>query len=166
VARASDATRPALRLVAADAAASASAAAPTLARDAATAAAGPSRGSAIGRRTAPTNAARLAEATGARLSDDGEAGTETVVFPRPAGASFAPAVALMRDADDALGSEDQSAGQAPAQTAAQATSAPPVPQPGSGGRDIDEIYDQVMQRLRRDLLADRERMGDLLGDLP
>jgi hypothetical protein len=37
---------------------------------------------------------------------------------------------------------------------------------GGAGSDIEEIYDQVMQRLRRDLLADRERMGDMLGDLP
>ncbi len=37
---------------------------------------------------------------------------------------------------------------------------------GGGGGDIEEIYTQVIERLRRDLLADRERMGDLLGDLP
>jgi hypothetical protein len=37
---------------------------------------------------------------------------------------------------------------------------------GGGGGDIDEIYDQVIEKLRRELLADRERMGDLLGDLP
>jgi hypothetical protein len=52
---------------------------------------------------------------------------------------------------------------APAATTAPA---PPAPPRGSGPADIEEIYDQVMQRLRRDLLADRERMGDMLGDLP
>jgi hypothetical protein len=37
---------------------------------------------------------------------------------------------------------------------------------GGGGGDIDEIYEKVIEKLRRELLADRERMGDLLGDLP
>jgi hypothetical protein len=31
--------------------------------------------------------------------------------------------------------------------------------------DLDAIYEQVVERLRRELLAERERMGDLLGDL-
>jgi hypothetical protein len=30
---------------------------------------------------------------------------------------------------------------------------------------IDEIYETVLERLRRDLLAERERMGDLLGNI-
>jgi hypothetical protein len=31
---------------------------------------------------------------------------------------------------------------------------------------MDDVYEQVVDRLRRDLLVERERMGDLLGDLP
>jgi hypothetical protein len=31
--------------------------------------------------------------------------------------------------------------------------------------DVDEIYDEFLQRLRRDLLHDRERLGDLLGPI-
>ena len=47
------------------------------------------------------------------------------------------------------------------------TAAARTPGPGRRRRrDIEEIYDQVIERLRRDLLADRERMGDVLGDLP
>jgi hypothetical protein len=101
------------------------------------------------------------------VSLDDATGDETVTFPRPAGASFAPAVSLMR----APAAEDEQ-GEAPAAaTPAQEPGAPPPAQQGGGGGgggggDIDEIYDQVIQRLRRDLLADRERMGDLLGDLP
>jgi hypothetical protein len=78
----------------------------------------------------------------------------------------------MRAEDAAPADDNQGGGQAaaPAQGAAPAPAAPPAPAPapggGGGGGDIEEIYDQVMQRLRRDLLADRERMGDLLGDLP
>jgi hypothetical protein len=31
---------------------------------------------------------------------------------------------------------------------------------------MDEIYEQVVERLRHDLLVERERMGDLIGGLP
>ena len=31
--------------------------------------------------------------------------------------------------------------------------------------DPDDLYDRFVERLRRDLLAERERMGDLFGDL-
>jgi hypothetical protein len=81
----------------------------------------------------------------------------------------------MRAADDSsAGGADNQSGDQPQGAASAAAPAPqpaPAQQPaagggGGGGGDIDEIYDQVMQRLRRDLLADRERMGDLLGDLP
>jgi hypothetical protein len=34
-----------------------------------------------------------------------------------------------------------------------------------GDLDLDEIYDGLLQRLRRDLLHDRERLGDLLGPI-
>jgi len=34
------------------------------------------------------------------------------------------------------------------------------------GESFDELYERVVDRLRRDLLVDRERMGDLVGDLP
>ncbi len=157
--------RPALRLVAAHEPQSSTA---TLARSEAPrqlqqAAAG------AGSRRTPTSGARLAAATGATISQ-GEEGYETVVFPRPAGMAFAPAVSLMRAADPAPATGAQPA-------ASDATAAPqgapaPAPPPaqsgggGGGGGDIEEIYTQVIERLRRDLLADRERMGDLLGDLP
>jgi hypothetical protein len=31
--------------------------------------------------------------------------------------------------------------------------------------DLDALYDGIVERLKRDLLAERERMGDLLGNL-
>jgi hypothetical protein len=31
--------------------------------------------------------------------------------------------------------------------------------------DMDQLYEQLVERLRRDLLAERQRMGDVLGDL-
>jgi hypothetical protein len=36
---------------------------------------------------------------------------------------------------------------------------------GGGGASGDS-YDQFLERLRRDLLREREQYGDLLGDLP
>jgi hypothetical protein len=118
-------------------------------------------------RNPQTSGSRLAAATGGTLeSDDGE--TVTVVFPRPAESAFAPAATLMRAADPEPPAASAPAPSAVTTTAPTAATAPAPPaSPGrSGGADIEEIYDQVMQRLRRDLLADRERMGDMLGDLP
>ena len=37
--------------------------------------------------------------------------------------------------------------------------------PGGAGHDLDEMYEHMIDRLRRDLLDERERMGDLVGDL-
>ncbi len=132
----------------------------TVARTAA--AAGP-----LGARHAHTSGSRLAAATGGTVeSDDGE--TVTVAFPRPGESAFAPAATLMRAADPELPTASPPEPSAAMTTAPAATTAPapPAPPRGSGPADIEEIYDQVMQRLRRDLLADRERMGDMLGDLP
>jgi hypothetical protein len=38
--------------------------------------------------------------------------------------------------------------------------------PYAAAPDIERVYEQMLGRLRRDLMAERERMGDLLGDLP
>jgi hypothetical protein len=152
--------RPPLRLVAAPEHAGATATIARAEAGAERAAAAPS-----GIRRAPTSGSRLATATGATLSR-GDEGYETVVFPRPSGLAFAPAVSLMRAAEDAAPAE------APAGAGPAAPQSSPAPAPaqggggGGGGGDIEEIYTQVIERLRRDLLADRERMGDLLGDLP
>jgi hypothetical protein len=37
---------------------------------------------------------------------------------------------------------------------------------GSGGGASGDSYEQFLERLRRDLLRERELYGDLLGDLP
>jgi hypothetical protein len=36
---------------------------------------------------------------------------------------------------------------------------------GASAPNVDEIYEGVIERLRRDLIVERERMGDLLGNL-
>jgi hypothetical protein len=42
----------------------------------------------------------------------------------------------------------------------------PTGTPEQAPIDLDEVYEHVAARLRSELLADRERAGDLLGDLP
>jgi hypothetical protein len=48
---------------------------------------------------------------------------------------------------------------AAAPSAAPGSSAPPA-------QDPDLLYEDIVRRLRRDLLIERERHGDLLGGLP
>jgi hypothetical protein len=41
-------------------------------------------------------------------------------------------------------------------------------EPGAAQRsdaELDDLYEALLQRLRRDLIHDRERLGDLLGPL-
>jgi hypothetical protein len=153
--------RPPLRLVSAPAHASAPAG---IARsiDPGPAASGPVRAT-------RTSGSRLAEATGGRVTQE-PGGVETVFFPSPPGMQAAVANGLYRAEDSSNDSANSNATASPPPAAAPAP-APAAPQGGGGGGgggggDIEEIYDQVIERLRRDLLADRERMGDVLGDLP
>jgi hypothetical protein len=90
-----------------------------------------------------------------------------VLFPWPSGEPRSNGSPLLRAPDEEPPSPEPASEPGPAATTTASTpSPPPAAPPGPGGGGIDEIYDQVLERLRRDLLADRERMGDLLGDLP
>jgi hypothetical protein len=111
-------------------------------------------GTAIGR------GARLARATGGSVYNDGN-GLDTVVFPASddPGQVAAPAAPVLMRAE--------------AEPATPVTTTqpepPPAPAPPSAAghaSDMDDVYEHVVDRLRRDLLAERERMSDLLGDLP
>jgi hypothetical protein len=107
---------------------------------------------------------RLAQQTGAGFSTVD--GTETVLFPWPSEAQPQAASSfLFREPVVEPPAEATAAAQPSASAAAPAAAPTPPPQPPSA-QPIDEIYEQVVGRLRRDLLAERERMGDLLGDLP
>jgi len=121
-----------------------------------------------------SSGARLAAAAGLPLEYE-RAGSATVVFapgyaepaPAPAGPS-ARARVLARQGDDGGGAEAAAeASEATAEVAAApAPGAAAAAGGGRGGSDnIDEIYEKVVDRLRRDLLVEREKMGDLLGDL-
>ncbi len=123
-------------------------------------------------------AQRLADATGAEITPADGAFT-TVDFGsalrRPATEPL-----LSRAASGPVGGAPEAAlGWAPANvslpeaaepTAVAANGGPPGGGAGAShaatSPDVDELYEHIVERLRRDLLFERERMGDLLGDLP
>jgi len=110
----------------------------------------------------PTSGSRLAELSGGAFSV-GSDGVETVSFPwaQPEGTP-ATAAMVFRAAEAPEPSEAASAPDVPV----PAAPAPTAPSPPSAAPQLDELYEHVVERLRRDLLVERERMGDLLGDLP
>jgi hypothetical protein len=144
--------------------------------------------------TAPVTAARaterLAAVPGASVLDDGGGGT-TVTFaapdtptiartaeppgprpptppePRPPTPPEPPPPTPPEAAPPELALPPEHAGDATAPPAHAA--APPSGAGATGDASThlsDELYEQVVERLRRDLIVERERMGDLLGDLP
>jgi hypothetical protein len=111
-----------------------------------------------------TSGLRLAQATGAGFSRSSD-GVETIEFPRPREDEAPSTAGFLLRAPDESPPEPGEASAAPAATTV-AVAPPPAPAAPQGGSEIDDIYEQVVDRLRRDLLVERERMGDLLGDLP
>lgn len=142
-----------------------------------------------------TAAHRVASAAGAALEWE-PGGRAAVTFPPPGAPTAAVSVArLESDAPLSPPAHSAEPGIAPPAVPAAPAAAPPVPQPlgssaaappvpeplgtsatapppprplgtSAGVASIDDLYDQVVERLRRDLLAERERMGDILGQLP
>ena len=130
---------------------------------------------------APTAGQRLAHATGAELSREHESALETIEFgalarrpvtaPLPSPVASGVPVGRAPDVGPAGPPANAGAPEAAQPIAAAATASP------SGGADVgashaaaspdaDDLYEHMVERLRRDLLFERERMGDLLGDLP
>ena len=87
----------------------------------------------------------------------------------PAASSLAHAVAPSLPIEQGLHAVSGAASQAThlAQSVghAAAGAAGAAAHAAGGGGAADELYEQVVERLRRELLVERERMGDLLGDL-
>jgi hypothetical protein len=118
---------------------------------------------------APT-AALLAAAPGAMIAR--EADRDSVTFAAPPSQSPAapltPTIAEVPAAApvaSALGVA-ATAAPPPAPAGLEPAAAGPPPAPPRAGPDLEDVYDHVVERLRHDLLAERERMGDPLGDLP
>jgi hypothetical protein len=99
----------------------------------------------------------LAAATGGTLVHD-PSGPTSVEFPPPHGVI----------ARQAVGVETAEAVTAPAAVTAPSVSPPSAaaaPLPSRAPTEMDDVYDHVIRRLRRELLVEREAMGDLTGDL-
>jgi hypothetical protein len=116
-----------------------------------------------------TSAQSLARAIGADVSyaDDGSAG---IVFPSPDGSpsGVAPYVPFST-APRAVSRVDTTASQAPA---SDHTPSPALMQGGQDSPsaapafDPDQLYEDFLARLRRDVLHEREQAGMLVDELP
>ena len=122
----------------------------------------PATASTLPAATAPdTPQAAPAAADGAGAG--GDTGMTAIDFPPPPGAP-GPA-----DASTVGGEPNASSGPVAVPQPADQSGSAGGPQhhigPSSLDGQIDAIYDGVVERLRRDILVERERMGDLVGDL-
>jgi hypothetical protein len=114
-----------------------------------------------------TTAERLASAEGATLART-EAGSASVTFAPP------PDEAPAAEVPSAAAPTEPPAADAgtivPAANAATPTASTTTPSTAASraqaAADFDDVYDRVVERLGRDLLAERERMGELVNDLP
>jgi hypothetical protein len=107
-------------------------------------------------------AQRLARATSGAIEyeDDGRV---SVLFPPPGAVLAAPAVGLAREESAPVPATvlaAPAAAPAPAHDAAAPGAATGTPAP-AGAIDRDELYEDFMRRLRRDVLEQREQLGDL-----
>jgi hypothetical protein len=100
----------------------------------------------------PTQPSRLAALTGGAVESSPDGRQSTVVFSR------APAPMLAREIASGAG-----AGPGPSGAAAPAPSPAPAPR---SELDLDDLYDRLAERLRRELLQDGDRAGHLLRELP
>jgi hypothetical protein len=122
-------------------------AAPTLARSKAPPAA-----------TRPTTGRSLAAATGAPLVEE-PSGLSTV---RLGPADPTPTIARA----DTFETAEPPTSALPVVVRSAAPAEPAIARAKGGGGASGDSYDQFVERLRRDLLREREQYGDLLGDLP
>jgi hypothetical protein len=96
----------------------------------------------------------IARATAGAIAyeDDGRV---SVLFAPPGAVTAAPAAMLAREGDAPAAAPAP----APAPAAAVATGSPPAP--AGATLDRDELYQDFMRRLRRDVLEQREQIGEL-----
>jgi hypothetical protein len=137
-------------------------------QDAATATARPSAP-----RTSGPGLMRTVAEYGGAMSEH-EPGAATVTFPPPPDMAATAGPQIARSfLDEAMGAASQlsSAVQpflheaAPHPATQEQPSPAPMPPPTGNAPDMQEIYEAVVDRLRRDILAERERMGDVIGDI-
>jgi hypothetical protein len=97
--------------------------------------------------------ARATATAGAIAYEDD--GRVSVLFPPP-GAVTAPPAAMLAREDDG-----PAAAPAPAPAPAAAVATGSQPAPAGATLDRDELYQDFMRRLRRDVLEQREQLGEL-----
>jgi hypothetical protein len=101
--------------------------------------------------------ARLAAVRGATIARS-ETGTETVTFASP------PDESLVAAAEPSA----PAGGQAESATGSVAAASPSLPAPSTPPPriDVDDVYEQMLERLRHDLVTEHERIGQPLDHLP
>jgi hypothetical protein len=94
----------------------------------------------------------IARATAGAITyeDDGRV---SVLFPPPGAVTAAPSPVLAREATEAS--------EAPAPAPAATTAPSAAPAGATPALDRDELYQDFMRRLRRDVLEQREQLGEL-----
>jgi hypothetical protein len=101
-----------------------------------------------------TSAQRLARALGTEVGVDAE-GNATVEFPAPGAPPFVPFSTAPRTVSRAEVTDTP----APAAASSQNGASPAGAQPGAPEVNVDELAETVIERLRRELLIEREQAG-------
>lgn len=98
----------------------------------------------------------IAHATAGAIThaDDGRV---SVLFPPPGAVTAAPGSLLARESAEPI----DAPAPAPASTPAAAPAPAPAPAGAAPALDRDELYQDFMRRLRRDVLEQREQLGEL-----
>jgi preprotein translocase subunit SecD len=109
-----------------------------------------------------TSGTQLARALGLPVTPEADGSVSIALEGAASASSSPPLLARVPMGDDGGSAPSPSAPPTPA-PAAPAGAAHPA---GPAAPTIDEIYEGVVERLRHDLLIERERMGDLIGGLP
>ena len=117
------------------------------------------------RQIARATAETLAEATGGAIEQAG--GMQSVTFPAP-GSAGVPSLPIIPPFSTEPVTVARAETDAPAtQTAATpSTGVEHPPAEGSDKLDLDKVYDEFLDRFKRDLLIEREQSGHLLIDNP
>jgi hypothetical protein len=105
-----------------------------------------------------SKAQAIARATSGAITYEDD-GRMSVLFPPPGALTAAPAATLAREGAEADGAPAPTAVTASAPAAAAPTGA--AAPPAGAALDRDELYQDFMRRLRRDVLEQREQLGEL-----